>query len=476
MSKKGNLFLLIKSLSKSEKRYFKLYASGNDDANYLQLFDAIDAQEEFDEKVLKDQFRGKAFIRQLHVAKIYLSDMILKSLRNYYANESVTSQVLDLIRDTEILYRKELYDASWLKIEKAEKLAVKFEKITLFMEILAWKKKLAVVIQSGGTAIHKILDIEKSAIDKLDELNQYWFKTYNLFEAVKKRSFLKELALQKTSTLQSVTLHKHLLYSYYFMNGETSKAEKEITLLIRALEDHPERIGEDPGSYVTALGNKIGLLLYQKKWDETEKMIKNMRDVPSKYKLTSKNQFTVRLWLRIFNLELEVYRDTRQLAKGVQLISEAEHYLVMHKKIIPDNYRIMLYYQFACIYFLDTNYSRSLYWINAIVNYNFGEIRNELQCYARIMNLMVHFELQNILVLRYAVDSCRRFFKKKKYIHPFGQKTLLMFSRLSLALPEDYPGIFERSYNDLFNKNTKVAEEAKDYIDMEAWIKSKLII
>src|SRR5688572_25646962 len=100
MVKKGNLFLLIKSLSKSEKRYFKLFAdNGKSDSNYLQLFEAIDKQEEFDEDAIRKKFKGKAFTAQLHVAKIYLSELILKSLRNFHANDSVNGQVLDLIRD-----------------------------------------------------------------------------------------------------------------------------------------------------------------------------------------------------------------------------------------------------------------------------------------------------------------------------------------------------------------------------------------
>src|SRR5215207_9441723 len=103
MAKKGNLFLLIKSLSKSEKRYFKLFvANGKSDANYLQLFEAMDRQEQFDEEAIRKKFKGKAFASQLHVAKIYLSELILKSLRNYHANDSVNGQILDLIRDTEI--------------------------------------------------------------------------------------------------------------------------------------------------------------------------------------------------------------------------------------------------------------------------------------------------------------------------------------------------------------------------------------
>ena len=51
-----NLFNLIKTLTKSEKRYFKIEASkhGGDKKNhYVKLFDAIEAMNEYDEEALK---------------------------------------------------------------------------------------------------------------------------------------------------------------------------------------------------------------------------------------------------------------------------------------------------------------------------------------------------------------------------------------------------------------------------------------
>ena len=55
-----DLFLLIKSLDKNEKGYFKKFAArygskqgGND---YLKLFDLIDGQDSYNEEVVKKHF------------------------------------------------------------------------------------------------------------------------------------------------------------------------------------------------------------------------------------------------------------------------------------------------------------------------------------------------------------------------------------------------------------------------------------
>lgn len=65
-----DLFQLIRSLSKSEKRHFKLSVSPyGGEKKYLLLFDAIDAQKDYDETELRERFRDEKFIRQFNVAK-----------------------------------------------------------------------------------------------------------------------------------------------------------------------------------------------------------------------------------------------------------------------------------------------------------------------------------------------------------------------------------------------------------------------
>jgi hypothetical protein len=68
------------------------------------------------------------------------------------------------------------------------------------------------------------------------------------------------------------------------MKGETKKAEKHISDLIKFLEKYPDRIKEDPHAYVTAIGNKVGLYLSGKRWNEIPPLLQKIRDVPLKYK------------------------------------------------------------------------------------------------------------------------------------------------------------------------------------------------
>ena len=109
--KSDPLFSLIKSLSKSEKRYFKLFAGFQGKGhNYMALFNSIDQMEAYDEKFIRKKFSGDPLLRQLHVTKNYLSKLILKSLKGYHMNESLNAKLKSLLLDVEILFRRDLLD------------------------------------------------------------------------------------------------------------------------------------------------------------------------------------------------------------------------------------------------------------------------------------------------------------------------------------------------------------------------------
>ncbi len=94
MKPSNELFDLIKSLTKSEKRFFKLQSAlQSGDKNYVRLFDLIDKMSEYDEENVKKTFKGEKFIKHLPSEKNHLYKLILKALRSYYGETSVSSRL-----------------------------------------------------------------------------------------------------------------------------------------------------------------------------------------------------------------------------------------------------------------------------------------------------------------------------------------------------------------------------------------------
>ena len=162
MKATDDLFQLIKSLDQSEKRYFKVFATmhikGSDDNKYVKLFDAIDNQDEYSESEIRKQFANEKFLNQLHVAKNYLYNTILKSLRLYYSEKSKLNELMDTLRDVQILYDKSLFRQCIKHLEKAKKIAYAYEKYAQILAILDWEKTLARTNAYTGTDEKELLE------------------------------------------------------------------------------------------------------------------------------------------------------------------------------------------------------------------------------------------------------------------------------------------------------------------------------
>src|SRR5687767_5435794 len=87
-----NLHQLIRSMNGSEKRYFKLFSdrqSQSDEKVYMQLFEAIEKQKEYNQEQIIEQFKNEKVINKFSVAKARLYELILRSLAVYHSESSV---------------------------------------------------------------------------------------------------------------------------------------------------------------------------------------------------------------------------------------------------------------------------------------------------------------------------------------------------------------------------------------------------
>jgi hypothetical protein len=134
----------------------------------------------------------------------------------------------------------------------------------------------------------------------------------------------------------------------------------------------------------------------------------------------------------------------------------------------------MFYFQFASIYFLAKYFSKSLKWINEIINTNFGSIRLDIQKYTRILNLIVHFELGNISLLQYATDSSKRFLKKNKIVFQAEELLLQLFSKIVHLDNEKYSATFKTSLVEWQALDQGKRAQIEDYVDVSGWLKENL--
>jgi hypothetical protein len=138
---KDNLFVLVKSLTKSEKRQFKLYVGRlgvNEDSKFLLLFKLLERLKAYDEKlILKQGFVKK---QQLSNLKAHLYKQILISLKLNPSHQNLRIQLREQLDFATILYHKGLYKQSLKILDKAKALAIKNQEKNIAYEIVELEK------------------------------------------------------------------------------------------------------------------------------------------------------------------------------------------------------------------------------------------------------------------------------------------------------------------------------------------------
>ena len=486
-----DLFQLIKSLEQSEKRYFKIFASmhikDTDNNQYLKLFDAIDKQENYDEDDIKEKFAKEKFIKQIHVAKNYLYNNILKSLRLYHSDRSKVNELMDILRDVQILYDKSLYKQCRKLLEKAKKIAYTYEKHAQILAVIDWEKTLARTSSYSNTDEAELISYYNEhnvATEKLINLNEYWNLATKAFMFRKKqgdfrdRNELKKfnsifenelLTSEKFATsFLSKTFYYNLKGLYYLTNKDNKNLLIHCEKIVRLLEENPVLLKED--NYIASLYNLLLVEIELKKFSDALKTINKIRSIK-----TDSSTLQARIFVTSYDTEINLYMKSGEFRKGEKLVVEIDEGLVKMKSKINKESKILFAYNIAYIYFGLKKYDESLIRINEIINDKELKIREDIQCFARILNLLIHYELGNYDLIEYIMKSTKRYLSSKNKFNKFESITLGQIRKLISEKTEDKNYLFIEWKKELDKISDDIMEiNALEYFDLISWIDSKL--
>ena len=186
--KQEAVFDLIQSMSKAEKRNFKLYAtrlSGNQEAKFVSLFDCMDTLEEYDETKILQRCPIKK--EQLPNMKAHLYKQILVSIRLLDVQRTVPMQLREQIDFARILYNKGLFRQTAKILEKAKVQALFYEQLTTAIEIIEFQRMLNTqdvthgLIVKSSTASRQVAELS-AKIANINELSNACSQLYALWD------------------------------------------------------------------------------------------------------------------------------------------------------------------------------------------------------------------------------------------------------------------------------------------------------
>jgi hypothetical protein len=489
-----NLFQLIKSLEKVEKRNFKLYVqrnSADDNLKIIQLFDALDKLAEYDETALLKKVPAISK-QQLSNAKAHLYKQILSSLRLLKDDDNIDIQLHEQMDFAKILYNKGLYFQSLKVLDKIKDIAKQHNQITFQLQAVIFEKKIEAlhITRSIGNRAEALsaesdtINQHLSLIGKLSNLAlqmygwyiqhghardnkdvhaiQSFFETNLPVYRIEEMGFYEKLYLYQAYCWYGFILQDLLMYYRY--------TKKWVALF----DDVPFMQTIEAGQYIRGMHNLLSAHFNLNNIDKFEIDLQRFERFAASDAAKSTHNAAIQTFVYLHISKINKHFLQGTFTEGLQLVPYINEQLKAYELHLDKHRVLVFYYKIACLYFGSGNNEKAIDYLNKIIHWKVN-LRTDLQCYARLLHLIAHYELGNYALLEYLIKSVYRFMAKMNNLSTVEEE-VFKFIRKSFSLS---PKKLIPAFVSLKEKLEKLEGNPLEsrsfmYLDIIGWLESKI--
>ncbi|MDQ0781707.1 hypothetical protein [Chryseobacterium sp. W4I1] len=490
---KDFLFILIKSLTTSEKRQFKLYVNRlgiNVDAKFLLLFSELDKMKEYDENIIIDKKISTK--QQLSNLKAHLYKQILVSLRMNPSNQNYRIQLREQLDFSIILYQKGLYKQALKILDKAKQAALELDEKSIASEIINLEKVIEsqFITRSIEGRADELIE-QSTEINRQNhyatELSNLSLKLYSemLIHGYVKNDTDREKVLQifnaqiKKIPLNKLNFTEKLWYYKAHVWKNQLLQDYKYTLKyayqwVDLFHKKPEMIISHPVWYIKGNTYLLKTLFLYGNIDILEENFKNFNTMVNSQNFVQNENLQALIFLTHYNTLMNIHFVKGEFFTGTKLIPEIELKMERLREKIDEHHFMILYLKMAAMFFGSKNFKKSIEYSMKVVECK-GNVQEDLLFHTRILILMAKYESGNDEDYDEFINSTLKFTRKMKKPEAFHFESIEFFKNINNLVLNDKQKSFE-AFNEIlegFAKN-EYYRRSLFYIDIHGWVKSKV--
>lgn len=494
IDQKNNLFHLVKSLTKSEKRQFKLFAGrleGNTNSKFIALFNLLDKMKVYDEnEILKKTDISKA---QLSNSKANLYRQILISLRLTPSQQTTRILIREQLDFATILYNKGLYKQSLKILDKAKNIAIENDENNIAFEIIEFEKIIetqyitrSLFSRADDLAVTaKDLSVKNVLASKLSNLSLqlYSFLLKNGYaknedDYVRTRTYfyyhIPTFDINELGFREKLYLYMAQLW-YSFIIQDFKSSYKNASKWVDLFEEYPKMIAENPVFFLKGNNYLLESLYFLRYPSKFKVVLENFKAATSEGKFVLNDNTKTLRFLYINYNEINLHFLKGSFQDGIATIATIEQEMDSMRSKIDAHHIMVFYYKFACLHFGADDYESCIHYLDKIVNNRELGMREDLLCYARILRLISHYELGKDEQIESLIRSTFKFLLKMDDMHRVQAEIIVFLRSLNTIYPHELKGAFKNLYEKLSQLEDHPFEKRSFlYLDILSWLESKI--
>ncbi|KMQ58770.1 hypothetical protein ACM40_17455 [Chryseobacterium sp. BLS98] len=490
---KDFLFVLIKSLTTSEKRQFKLYVNRlgiNVDAKFLLLFSELDKMKEYDEyTIIEKKISTK---QQLSNLKAHLYKQILVSLRMNPSHQNYRIQLREQLDFANILYQKGLYKQALKILDKTKQSALELDEKSIASEIIDLEKVIEsqfITRSIKGRADELIL--QSTEISKQNhyatELSNLSLKLYSemLIHGYVKNDADREKVLElfndqiKKIKLEKLNFTEKLWYFKAHVWKNQLLQDYKYTLKyayqwVDLFHKKPEMIISHPVWYIKGNTYLLKILFLYGNIDILEEHFENFNTMVNSQNFAQNENLQALIFLTHYNTLMNIHFVKGEFFTGTKLIPEIEMKMEKLRERIDEHHFMILYLKMAAMFFGSKMFGKSIEYSMKVVECK-GNVQEDLLFHTRMLILMAKYESGNDEDYDEFINSTLKFARKMKKPEAFHFESIQFFKNINnlvLSRQQESFKAFDKVLEE-FSKN-EYYRRSLLYIDIHGWVKSKI--
>ncbi|WP_294298675.1 hypothetical protein [uncultured Chryseobacterium sp.] len=490
---KDFLFILIKSLTTSEKRQFRLYVNRlgiNADAKFLLLFSEMDKMNEYDERIILTKKISTK--QQLSNLKAHLYKQILVSLRLNPSHQNYRIQLREQLDFANILYQKGLYKQALKILDKTKQSALELDEKTIASEIIDLEKVIEsqfITRSIEGRAEELIL--QSTEISRQNhyttELSNLSLKLYSEMLThgyVKNDEDRAEIMELFNTKIQKINF-KRLNFTeklWYFkahvwknqLLQEYKYTLKYASQWVDLFYNNPEMIVSHPVWYIKGNTYLLKILFLYGNIDILENSFRQFNETVRSSSFAQNENLQSLIFLTHYNTLMNIHFVKGEFFSGSKLIPEIEIKMEKLRDKIDEHHFMILYLKMAAMLFGSKKFEESVQYSLKIIESK-GNVQEDLLFHTRILIFMAKYESGSDEDYDELIKATVRFVRKMKKPDEFHEESIDFFRNLNEAAPDLQMAAFREFDRKLecFAGN-EYYRRSLLYIDIHGWVKSKV--
>lgn len=490
MKPSTDLFELVKSMSKNEKRYFRMYtAMQKGSKSYIRLFEVLDKQKVHNENEIKNEFESPGIRGQLAFNKHYLYNLIIRSLVSFNQKNSPDIKIQSMISECKILFDKALYRKYFRKIEEAKKAALEYERYGYLAQLIDMEK---FIIRKEELQSEKTKSLYKEANSALMNMKHIFdnssiasqlmvaYRSHGLSRGIEQDNVIEQLLNSSDLIAPELTESYRVKESFYRVMEIKALSRAEYGKMLDALEKRLEMVNKAPKAFENLIIDHKNDILYSlidtclllNKPDDAGHYLEQLEGYGTGSAAVNSDNSIISAYAKF-----RIYLKRNEVSKAEKMIPVLENILIRFKDRILLDFELGIMFGIISCLILTGNYPEALKMLNRLSAHPLIEKRKDFESYLKILSLIVHYEMKNFSLLKHLLISTYRYLYKREKLFRLEQLIIEFIRKLPGVKNEHDLEFMFRKYTKRLRtlSRDKYERNAFEYFDYLKWIERKSI-